>query len=79
MPEGRVIKIIDVQETKFLCLLGLTCVQIVFIRPGVTVSLCRFASALHPFGMAYVTLFHVLKQNISDYANMLTRCSGLMH
>jgi hypothetical protein len=45
----------------------------VFIRPNVTVSLCRAASALRPSGMTYISLFYVVNLNISDYANMLMR------
>jgi hypothetical protein len=43
-----------------------------------SVSLCRAASTLQPFRMTYIPLFYVVRPNISDYANMLIRPSGMM-
>jgi hypothetical protein len=43
-----------------------------------SVSLYRAASALRSSDMTYIPLFYVIKTNISDYANMLIRPSGMM-
>jgi hypothetical protein len=79
MPEVCIIKMTDLQETKFLCLFGSTNVhyQCSYAQMQPTVPLCTAAPALRPSGVTYIPLFYVVTQNISDYANMLIRPSVL--
>jgi hypothetical protein len=78
MPEGHINKMIYRRQNSYAYLVWQMCIISVHALKCSFLYLCRAASALCPPGMTYISLFYVVRPNISDYAYMLICPSGMM-